>query len=82
MNKTIFIYWGQGFVNAPALIQYVLLDMSYPSFDVSYYEKKRDYKEERQIDTKELLNAFEKEKQELAASYRQSLANKKERENK
>ena len=32
-----------GFVNAPALIQYVLLDMSYPSFDVSYYEKKRDY---------------------------------------
>ena len=45
-------------------------------------EKKRDYKEERQIDTKELLNAFEKEKQELAASYRQSLANKKERENK
>ena len=47
-----------------------------------YYEKKRDYKEERQIDTKELLNAFEKEKQELAASYRQSLANKKERENK
>ena len=47
-----------------------------------YYEKKRDYKEERQIDTKELLHDFEKQKQELAASYRQSLANKKERENK
>ena len=29
-----------------------------------YYEKKRDYKEERQIDTNELLTAFEKEKQE------------------
>jgi hypothetical protein len=26
-----------------------------------YYEKKRDYKEERQIDTNELLKEFEKE---------------------
>ena len=32
-----------GFVNAPALIQHVLLDMHYKSFDGSYYEKKRDY---------------------------------------
>ena len=31
-----------------------------------YYEKKRDYKEERQIDTNELLKEFEKEANERA----------------